>query len=155
MDLRYNAGGAWEIASQIAYMIAGPNATSGQTFFFKQPNNKHPSIDPNTKETLTPKPFLTKASGKYSAAKDTAYPYLNLERVYVLTSNEIARHRKQLSMVYAASILKSSNLAAPPVASLMPIILGKIAAPRTSPFNTKSLMLKALAIMQTDFRPRT
>ena len=88
LDLRYNAGGAWEIASQIAYMIAGPNATSGQTFFFKQPNNKHPSIDPNTKETLTPKPFLTKASGKYSAAKDTAYPYLNLERVYVLTSNE-------------------------------------------------------------------
>ena len=69
-------------------MIAGPSATSGHTFFFKQPNNKHPSIDPNTKETLEPVPFLTKASGKYSAAKDTAYPYLNLERVYVLTSNE-------------------------------------------------------------------
>lgn len=88
LDLRYNGGGAAEIASQVAYMIAGPSATSGRSFFTQQLNNKHPSIDPNTKQILEPKPFLTKASGKYSAEKDTAFPYLTLERVYVLTSNK-------------------------------------------------------------------
>lgn len=88
LDLRYNGGGAAEIASQLAYMVAGPNATSGRTFLSQQANNKHPATDPNTKETLAPMPFLTTASGKYSAEKGTAFPYLNLDRVYVLTSSK-------------------------------------------------------------------
>ena len=32
LDLRYNGGGYLAIASELAYMIAGPARTSGKTF---------------------------------------------------------------------------------------------------------------------------
>jgi carboxyl-terminal processing protease len=79
LDLRYNGGGYLFLASEVAYMIAGPARTSGQTFEKLQFNDKHPSIDPVTGQTLTPMPFLNTSSGSQ------ALPTLNLSRVFVLT----------------------------------------------------------------------
>jgi carboxyl-terminal processing protease len=79
VDLRYNGGGFLFLASQLAYMIAGPARTSGQPFERLQFNDKHTSIDPVTGQPLTPVPFLdTTSTGQ-------PLPTLNLARVYVLT----------------------------------------------------------------------
>jgi carboxyl-terminal processing protease len=79
LDLRYNGGGYLFLASQLAYMIAGPARTAGQTFEKLQFNNKHPSTDPVTGQPLTPMPFLSTSS------TGQALPSLSLSRVFVLT----------------------------------------------------------------------
>jgi carboxyl-terminal processing protease len=79
LDLRYNGGGYLFLASELAYMIAGPARTSGQTFEKLEFNNKHPSIDPVTGQPLTPEPFYNTASN------NQPLPTLNLPRVYVVT----------------------------------------------------------------------
>ena len=40
LDIRYNGGGYLDIASEVAYMIAGPGPTTGQTFELTQFNSK-------------------------------------------------------------------------------------------------------------------
>ncbi len=87
LDMRYNGGGYLAIASELAYMIAGSSRTSGQTFEKLQFNDKHPSKDPITGETLAPEPFYNTALG-FSQAYGTALPELNLSRVFVLTSGD-------------------------------------------------------------------
>jgi carboxyl-terminal processing protease len=84
IDLRYNGGGLLAIASELAYMIAGPAATAGQTFELDRFNDKYPSINPVTGAALTPMPFLSTAVG-FSAMAGQPLPTLNLPRVYVLT----------------------------------------------------------------------
>jgi hypothetical protein len=79
LDLRYNGGGYLFLASELAYMIAGPARSSGQTFENLQFNDKHPSINPVTGQPLTPMPFFNTSS------TNQALPSLNLPRVYVLT----------------------------------------------------------------------
>lgn len=86
LDLRYNGGGYLDIANQIAYMIAGPNAASGRTFSLQQFNDKHPSVNPVTGNALNPKTFHDKALG-FSATAGIALPHLDLSRVYVLTTS--------------------------------------------------------------------
>lgn len=81
LDLRYNGGGYLFIASQVAYMIAGSARTSGQTFERLTFNDKHTSIDPVTRQPLTPMPFLSTTSTN----PPQPLPTLNLPRVYVLT----------------------------------------------------------------------
>jgi len=51
LDIRYNGGGLLDIASEVAYMIAGQQ-TVGQTFELTQFNNKYPSTDPVTARRL-------------------------------------------------------------------------------------------------------
>ncbi len=89
LDLRYNGGGYLDIASELAYMIAGPTATGGQTFEKLQFNDKHPTTDPVTGEPLAPTPFYTRSLGfdPTGLAKDTNLPTLNLPRVFVLTGD--------------------------------------------------------------------
>ena len=58
VDLRYNGGGFLYIASQLAYMIAGNSATSGKTFETLRFNDKHPTINPVTGNTINPTPCL-------------------------------------------------------------------------------------------------
>ena len=65
-------------------MIAGPSA-SGQTFELLQFNDKHPSTNPVTGNALTPTPFYSNSIG-LSVSEGSALPYLNLSRVFVLTS---------------------------------------------------------------------
>ncbi len=86
LDIRYNGGGYLDIASEVAYMIAGPGPTAGQTFELSQFNSKHPSVDPVTGAAITPLGFHTTAQG-FSTTAGTALPTLNLQQVYVLTSS--------------------------------------------------------------------
>jgi carboxyl-terminal processing protease len=86
LDIRYNGGGYLDIASEVAYMIAGPAATTGQAFERTVFNDKYPSKDPVTGEALTPVPFYTSSQG-FSGPQGQALPTLNLPRVTVLTSS--------------------------------------------------------------------
>ena len=76
LDVRYNGGGLLDIASELAYMIAGDVPTAGQTFERVVFNDKHPPLDPI--------PFHTTALG-FSATQGQPLPALDLPRVYVLT----------------------------------------------------------------------
>jgi C-terminal processing protease CtpA/Prc len=85
LDIRYNGGGYLDIASEVAYMVAGPGPTNGQTFELAQFNSKHPSVNPVTGAALTPVEFHATAQG-FSATAGQALPTLNLSRVFVLTT---------------------------------------------------------------------
>jgi hypothetical protein len=86
LDLRYNGGGYLDIASELSYMIAGSVPTAGQPFERLVFNDKHTSTNPVTGRPLAPTPFHTTAVG-FSAPEGQALPTLNLDRVYVITSN--------------------------------------------------------------------
>ena len=81
LDIRYNGGGLLDIASELAYMIAGPAATSGTVFERLQFNRKNPfqltDADTNTGFHSTAQGFSTRAG--------QALPQLGLSRVTVLT----------------------------------------------------------------------
>lgn len=87
LDIRYNGGGYLDIASELAYMIAGPTRTNGETFEQLQFNDKYPSTDPLTGQALTPTPFHSTTRGFGSVPAGQALPSLNLSRVYVLTGS--------------------------------------------------------------------
>ena len=88
IDLRYNGGGFLYIASQLAYMIAGNNATTGKTFETLRFNDKHTSVNPVTGNPINPTPFYNTTS-QYSEqyGSGTSLPQLNLNRVYILTTD--------------------------------------------------------------------
>ena len=84
LDLRYNGGGFLDIANELAFMIAGPSAATGQVFESLQFNDKHPDFDPVTGQPLTPIEFHTTAQG-FSVSSGTPLPNLGLSRVFILT----------------------------------------------------------------------
>jgi carboxyl-terminal processing protease len=84
LDIRYNGGGYLDIASEVAYMIAGPTPTTGQTFELTQFNSKHPTVNPVTQATIMPVGFHTTTQG-FSGTAGQALPTLNLPRVFVIT----------------------------------------------------------------------
>jgi carboxyl-terminal processing protease len=84
LDIRYNGGGYLDIASEVAYMIAGPTPTTGQTFELSQFNSKNPTVDPVTRTTIVPLGFHTTTQG-FSLTAGQALPSLNLPRVFVIT----------------------------------------------------------------------
>ncbi len=84
LDIRYNSGGFLAIASELAYMVAGPAATAGRVFERQRFNDKHSAIHPFTGAALAPLPFLDVALG-LSAQPGTPLPSLNLSRVFVIT----------------------------------------------------------------------
>lgn len=84
LDVRYNGGGFLDIAGELAFMIAGPARTAGQTFELLQFSDKHPTRDPVTDELLAPIPFHQTSQG-FSGPANQALPTLNLARVFVLT----------------------------------------------------------------------
>jgi C-terminal processing protease CtpA/Prc len=84
LDLRYNGGGYLDIASELAYMIAGPGPTAGMTFDELSFNDKHPATNPVTGQALAPTPFHTRTLG-FSGPANQVLPTLDLPRVYVLT----------------------------------------------------------------------
>jgi carboxyl-terminal processing protease len=88
LDLRYNGGGYLAIAAQLAYMIAGPTATSGKIFEQEVFNDQHKTIDPFTGKALAPTPYVTTSVGfAKDLAAGVALPVLSLKRVYVLTGS--------------------------------------------------------------------
>lgn len=86
LDLRYNGGGYLAIASELAYMIAGPSRTAGKVFERMQWNNKHLTTNPVTGDPLAPTPFIDESVGFPPRAAGIALPTLDLPRVFVLTS---------------------------------------------------------------------
>jgi carboxyl-terminal processing protease len=78
LDLRYNGGGLLAIASELAYMIAGPNATRTRTFERESFNDKQTALQQAT-------PFYASSLG-FSLTSGRPLPHLDLPRVYVLTS---------------------------------------------------------------------
>ncbi|HEY8508152.1 MAG TPA: S41 family peptidase [Steroidobacteraceae bacterium] len=86
LDIRYNSGGYLDIASELAYMIAGPARTAGRTFERITFNAKHPSTNPVTGQPLQPVPFHSTTVGLPGALPaGQPLPALNLHRVFVLT----------------------------------------------------------------------
>src|SRR5207302_3194359 len=77
LDIRYNGGGFLVIASELAFMIAGPAATNGKTFEQLAFNDKYPTIDPVTGQPITPEPFQATAVG-LSATSGQPLPSLGL-----------------------------------------------------------------------------
>ena len=84
LDIRYNGGGYLDIASEVAYMIAGAGPTAGQTFEMQQFNSKYPSTNPLSGTAITPTDFHSTTQG-FSTTSGQALPTLNLTRVFVLT----------------------------------------------------------------------
>ena len=80
LDLRYNGGGYADIAAELAYMIAGGNATSGKVFEAFTVNRKQP-FGAKRPAAIG---FHAQAVG-FSTASGTPLPQLALPRVFVLT----------------------------------------------------------------------
>ncbi len=81
LDIRYNGGGYLDIASELAYMIAGNARTAGRTFERIAFNDKNPFGFSSADATTG---FHSTTQG-FSAAPGQALPALNLGRVFVLT----------------------------------------------------------------------
>ena len=80
VDLRYNGGGQITIASQLAYMIAGPDASKNKTFMHYTTNGR---LNPGR-----PTPFIGISQGQFATQTlpfGTPLPHLDLKRVTVLT----------------------------------------------------------------------
>jgi hypothetical protein len=89
LDIRYNGGGYLDIASELAFMLAGSAQTTGKTFDLVAFNDKYPTTDPITGQAITPTPFWSTSQGFDSrVANGTALPALNLHTVYVLTGGD-------------------------------------------------------------------
>lgn len=84
LDIRYNGGGFLDLASELAFMIAGPGRTTGMTFEQLQFNDKHPTTDPVTGQPLVPIPFHSTTQG-IGSTTGQPLPTLNLGRVFVLS----------------------------------------------------------------------
>ncbi len=80
LDVRYNGGGYLDIASELAYMIAGPGPTTGKVFEQESYNDKNPFRLTTAQRTT---PFFTTGQG-FSVASGQALPTLGLSRVFVL-----------------------------------------------------------------------
>lgn len=85
LDIRYNGGGQIAIASELAYMVAGPGATTGRTFDRLIYNDRYPTTNPFTRQASIPMPFFATSLG-FSGPYGRALPTLNLSRVAILTS---------------------------------------------------------------------
>ncbi|WP_084197239.1 S41 family peptidase [Solimonas soli] len=82
LDIRYNGGGYLDIASELAYMIAGSSTTSGKVFERLSFNDKNPLA---TDTAFTTTGFHSTSQGfDASVPEGTALPQLGLGRVYVL-----------------------------------------------------------------------
>ncbi|MBC7470362.1 MAG: peptidase S41 [Ramlibacter sp.] len=81
IDLRYNGGGLLAIASELAFMVAGPQATTGKVFEKLEFNRKNP-FQLTDADTVTP--FYPRSLG-FSGPADQPLPQLGLSRVTVLT----------------------------------------------------------------------
>lgn len=81
LDLRYNGGGYLDLASELAYMIAGSAKTAGKFFEQDSFNNKNPFGTTSAQATV---PFHSTTQG-FSIPSGQTLPQLNLSTVYVIT----------------------------------------------------------------------
>ena len=81
LDMRYNGGGLLGIASELAYMLAGPGPTTGKTFERIVTNDKNPYGLSDADASLA---FQATSVG-YSTPADQPLPNLGLSRVTVIS----------------------------------------------------------------------
>lgn len=86
LDLRYNGGGLLAVASELSYMVAGAAQTQNKTFASLRFHNQAGNGNPITGGTNNPTLFLSTTQG-FSVANGTGLPSLNLNRVFILTTN--------------------------------------------------------------------
>lgn len=84
LDLRYNGGGFLYIASQLAYMIAGPERSANQVFERLQYNDKRQA---QLSADDTDFPFIDCTSDKDFNCGSRTLPTLNLPRVFVIATS--------------------------------------------------------------------
>ena len=88
MDLRYNGGGRLALASQLSYMVAGPSQTNNATFETLRFNDKNPTTNPVTGQTISPTPFYSNVIDyNEGVLTDTLLPSLSLTRLYVISTD--------------------------------------------------------------------
>jgi C-terminal processing protease CtpA/Prc len=78
IDMRYNGGGLLYIASELAYMVAGPGATAGKVFEQSVFNDKQ-----SARNTAYPFAF-------YGNTPVSSLPYLGLKHITVLVTHATA-----------------------------------------------------------------
>ena len=87
VDLRYNGGGLLALAGQLGYMVTGPDIIQGRYFERLQFNDKYPTTNPITGDSLSPTPFYNREINyETGTLTNTVLPNLNLSRIYVLTT---------------------------------------------------------------------
>ena len=87
IDLRYNGGGLLALASQLSYMVAGPNQTNNAIFETLQFNDKYPTTNPVTGGTISPTPFYSnEIDYNEGVLTNTLLPSLSVSTVYVITT---------------------------------------------------------------------
>ena len=84
LDLRYNGGGYLDIASELAYMIAGSASTNGKAFERLAFNNKNPFGQTAAQATT---PFHSTTVGFGGTPANQPLPQLGLSQVFVLTGS--------------------------------------------------------------------
>ena len=82
LDMRYNGGGYLDIASELAYMIAGATPTGGKVFERQTFNDKNP-FGFTAEQTVTPF-HATTLGWPNGVAAGQPLPTLDLKRVYLL-----------------------------------------------------------------------
>jgi len=88
LDLRYNGGGLVAMSSQLGYMIAGEAQSAGRTFQVLQFNDKNPTRDPVTGNTISPTPFYDNViDWERGVFTNERLPSLGLNKVYVITTS--------------------------------------------------------------------
>ena len=87
LDIRYNSGGLLALASQLGYMVAGPNVIQNRIFEKTSFNDKYPNTDPITGRALQAMPFYNRGIDyQNSQFTNQNLPNLTLKRVFVLTT---------------------------------------------------------------------
>ena len=79
--MRYNPGGFLQMASQVAYMVAGESNTTGKIFERTIFNDQHPIYNPITGDRLEPVYFTDEFLGfaeNPAVSPGTPLPSLNL-----------------------------------------------------------------------------
>lgn len=89
VDLRYNGGGLLAMASQLGYMVTGPDIIQSRYFERLKFNDKYPNTNPITEQSLSPTPFYnSEINYETGTLTATNLPNLNLSRIYVLTTKD-------------------------------------------------------------------
>lgn len=81
VDLRYNGGGLLFMASQLAYMVAGPQQTAGKDFERSRYNSRRQAAEGGATPFYNSSCLL---DASYKCTLERPLPALNLKRVYVL-----------------------------------------------------------------------